>query len=605
MKKLNKLMIGLLTIVLLAPSCKKDFINVNSNPSKLNNILPEYLFSGATVDIDEGTRQQLINRYNFLVYMQYIVPTGANANLGSHYCTPGVPTGPDPALTYYNDYFTGVGVSMSRIEALIDNMPAAQKATYVNLRAICVIVDTWHAWRTVDMFGAMPYTQAFNSTVYPLPAYDYDYTLYKTFDSKLKQAAADLQSNAPNQVALGNQDFFYGGITANWLAFANTLRIKIAQRFEKRDAANLAAVLTDIQTNFNSTVIGSNAQSFGVYHTQTWDTVVDDINAIETSYDAGYAFVEFLKSTNDPRLSLMVRQNDFGTNSPTYNNVAANGDATAKAFLAQQSTQSRYIGKHAFPQSEDPSYGLSGGARMLPFNVGTGSQQLDILSLIQGRYFVKDGAFKNALDPLFHTDETFLNVNAIPMRTLWLTYGETCFMMAEIANKAGGTALGQTAAQWYNNGVTASFAQYSSVGATYGVTGAASVTMGDYLTRFPYDGTLKRIYSQAWVHLMTQPEDAYAMWKRTGYPQFVDYRAGQPTTPGNIGDASGTAYMENLWNGTANLLIPRRMSFQLGGAGATLNSNNFFNAITAMQAKDANYGASGLDTHGRIWWDQQ
>ncbi|MDB5089446.1 MAG: hypothetical protein JWR09_3440 [Mucilaginibacter sp.] len=603
MKKLNIFLIGLLTLSVLAQSCKKDFIAINTDPNKLDDVQPQYLFSGATIDLDDASRSQVIARYNFMIFMQYIVPNGANANLGAKFCDPSLATGPDAGVAYYSDYYNGIGVNMNRIIAKIDGMPADQKASYTTLRSICVILDTYHAWRTVDIFGAMPYTQAFNVNSYSLPAYDYDYNLYKTFDSKLKQAAAALQTLPAGQVVLGNQDFFYGGDAPSWLAFANTLRIKIALRYEKRDAANLASVLNDISTNFSGSVISSNAQSFGVNHSQAYNNNVDDINAIQTSYDAGYAFVEFLKSTNDPRLALMVRQNDMGANSAAYQNVAANGDAQAQTFLAQPANKIRYYGKHAFPASQDPSYGLTGGDRYVPFSVGTGTQQLDYLSLIQGRYFVKNGGFKTQSDPLLHSNEVIADGSTIKMRSLWLTYGETCFMMAEIAQKNGGSALGKPAVTWYNNGVQASFDQYAAAGAAVGVPNASTITIGDYLTRYPYDGTLQRIFSQEWVHLMVQPEDAYAMWKRTGYPQFVDYRAGQPTTPGNIGDGSGTAYLENIWNGTQNLLIPRRMSFTLNDAGSTLNGTNFFNAITAMQAKDASYGASGLDTKGRIWWD--
>jgi len=613
MKKLNIYIIGLLTLSVLAQSCKKDFIGVNTNPNKLDNVQPQFLFSGATVDLDDASRSQVIARYSFMNFMQYIVPDGTNANLSVKYCDPTLATGPDAGVNYYSDYYTGIGKSMNLVISNIDALPAAQASTYAELRAICVILNTYHAWRTVDIFGAMPYNQAFNPTGFPLPEYDYDYTLYKAFDSQLKQAAAVLQNPPAGQVALGNQDFFYGGDIPSWLAFVNTLRIKIALRYEKRDPANLTSVLADIQSNFKGNVISSNAQSFGVNHSQTYNDDTDDMDAILDNYDAGYAFVEFLKSTNDPRIALMVRQNDMGTNSVAYNTVLAGGDATAQAFLAQPANKVRYYGKHAFPASQDASYGLTGSGRYVTFNVGTATTQLDYLSVIQGRYYVKNGGFTNnasvsSVLSMEHTDETFPDPSTIKMRSLWLTYGETCFMMAEIAQTSGGSALGQTATQWYNAGVQASFAQYAAAGAMVGVPNASSITIGDYLSRYPYDGTLQRIYSQEWVHFLVQPEDAYAMWKRTGYPQFVNYRAGQPTTPGNIGDGSGIAYLENLWNGTENLVIPRRMGFNLSGgtvAGSTINSANFFKAITTMQSKDASYGASGLDTKGRIWWDQQ
>ncbi len=606
----------------IAQSCKKSFIATNTSPNKLSNTLPQYLFAGATADLN-SSRSQIEARYRFMIFMQYIVPSGSNALLGGNFDNPSTTTGTDAQVSYYNDYYSGVGLGMNRIIAQIDAMPAAQKATYADIRSICEVLDTYAAWRTVDIFGAMPYTQAFNPTQYPLPAYDYDYTLYKTFDAKLKSAATELQSQAKNQVNLGVQDFFYGGDTPSWLAFANTLRIKIAQRYEKRDAANLAAVLVDIKSNFSGTLISSNAQNFGIHNSKTDNDDTDDIDGILNIYDASYAFVEFLKSTNDPRLPMLVRQNDMGKNSAIFKTVLAGNDPQALTFIGQDTIQpykGRYYGKHAFPASEnDPAYGLTGGNRFITFNVGSGTQALDYLSVVQGCYFVKGGGFVGNINsgvegPHLHTDEvwnTGFDPSTVKMQQMWTTYGETCFMMAEIANGNGGTALGKSAAAWYNAGVQASFDQYSAQATAYGIPAdLIPASLGDYLTRYPYDGTLQRIYSQAWVHYMVQPEDAYALWKRTGYPQLVNYRAGQPTTAGNIGDGTGTAYIENIWDGTQNLLIPRRMAFQIStggsgpGSGATLNSTNFFNAITAMQTKDASYGASGTDTKGRIWWDQ-
>jgi hypothetical protein len=613
MKKLNKLMIGLVMLSLMSQSCKKSFIDVNTNPNNLNNTLPQYLFSGATVDIGDASRAQVMARYNFMVFMQYLVVDGTDATkITASYDDPSSNSAQaDAGVSYYQDYYSGIGIALNRIEAQIAAMPADEKATYSNLNAICQILNTYYAWQVTDIFGAMPYSQAFQSAKYPLPEYDYDFTLYKTFDDQLKAAATALKSPPAGQIALGVQDFYYGGDIPSWLAFANTLRIKIAQRHEKRDAANLTTVLNDIHTNFDDNIISTNTQSFGVSHSKNYNTDTDDIDAILNVYDAGYAFVEFLKSTNDPRLGLLVRQNDLGTNSAAYINVKANADAAGKAFLAEPANMVRYYGKHAFPQSVDASYGLTGAGRFYPFTVGTGTVSLDYLSVIQGRYFVRGGGFigniyQSQNTALQHTDETYpTDLSTIPMRTLWLSYGNTCFMMAEIAQKSGGTALSKSATEWYNAGVQASFDQYKTVGTTIGVPNAANVSIGDYLSRFPYDGTLQRIYSQAWVHLMVEPEEAYAMWKRTGYPKFVDYRAGQPTTPGNIGDGSGTAYMENIWTGSTNLVIPRRMHFGTDDAGAPLNITNVNKAITTMQAKDISYGASGLDTKGRIWWDQQ
>lgn len=603
MKKRHIVAIGLALVAFLTQSCEKELQDINTNPNQLENARPEALFTNATLNFNFGRRDQLLARYSgVMTYMQYVVQDAADQQgLESPYWAPGETAGPSPGLSYYSDYYTGVGRDMHRIMDRIDAMPEAEKATYANIRAICQIVDTYQAWRVADVYGAMPYSQAFQVEEFPLPKYDYNWDLYKVFDAQLKAGADVLKAANANQVALGNQDFFYGGDAAKWMKFANTLRIKIGQRYEKRDAANLTGILNDVATNYEGQIISSNDESFGYSNLRDWNNNVDDINAILVSYDAAYPFVEFLKSTNDPRIKFMVRENDFGTNFSGYTNVQQNGDAAAKAALSEPENQVRYWGKHTFSASADASYGPFGSDRYKTFTVGTGTQNLGFLSAIQSRLFVKNGGFggfdANSSLALMHTDETDVDESTIQMRTPFLTYAETCFMMAEIAEK-GGEGLGKAAAQWYSDGVTASFDQYKAMAKSTNVPGAVDVQMGDYLNRYPYNG-LPSIYSQSWVHFLTQPEEAWAMWKRTGYPQSVDNFAGQPSP---IGDGSGIAYLESLWTGSQYLIVPRRMPLP---TPLEQNINNFNEAIQAMMAKDPAYGNGNNDTKGRIWWDTE
>lgn len=591
-------------------SCKKEMININTNPTIVNSAPPEFQFTSATTDLDLSTGGQLLNRYGFMVLMQYIVPDGVSADLTTSYWSPGATTGPAPSVSYYDDYYSGpsggsgIGTHLHEIISQIDLMPQEQAQTYAYLKAICQVLDVYHAWRVVDIYGAMPYFQAFNGTIYPQPAYDFDWTLYKNFDSTLKVAATVL-STASIPAAFQSQDLFYSGDAPSWEAFANTLRIRIALRFAKRDPADLSSVLTDLSANFGSKIISSNAQSFGYTHTQTWNNDVDNINAILLSYNASFAFVSYLKSTQDPRLPLMIRQNDMGTNSAQYIAVIDSGNAASKQLLADSSAfvNSRYWGRHAFPTSTGAQYGWTGSGRYQTFGLTNGSSvSLGVLSAIQSRYFVKNGGFGNLnqTQTFLHTDETQVDGSTIRNRTVYLSYAETCFMMAEIAQQ-GGNGLGQSAAQWYNAGVQASFSQYVSDAEAGNVPGADTVTIGNFLNRYAYDGTLARIYSQEWVHLMTNPEEAYALWKRTGYPQFASDLYGQPTT---IGDGKGTAYLEALDNNGTDMIIPRRAPFTLENAASTLNQNSFNTALSTMQSFNPAFGPNGSYAIGRIWWDE-
>lgn len=601
MKYMNKIVLGFMLAASVA-SCKKDLQEVNTRNDQLTDTRPEFLFTNATQNISEGRRDQLLTKYAYpMRYMQYIVGDNTEKDaMESPYVDPSKTTSPDPGGSVFSDYYASTGRDFHRIMDKINGIQdEALKNTYSNLGAITTILDTYEAWKVVDIYGAMPYTQAFNVTEYPLPKFDYAWELYLLFDKQLKESVDVLKTDTTGQANIGKQDFFYSGDMKLWMKFANSLRIKIAQRFEKRDPANLASVLNDIATNYNGQIISGNAESFGYDNLRDWNNNTNDIDAILTTYDAAFPFVEYLKSTNDPRLPLMVRPNDWGANSPNYKDVQAKGTAQAKKLLDSPALNtSRYWGKHVFSASAGSAYGWQGQPRAHQFSLTDGTQEtLNFISVIQGRLFVKNGGFGNSITGTtdLHSDETVVDGSTIKMRTPFVTYADVCFMMAEIAAK-GGNGLGKTAIQWYTDGVSASFDDYKDRAVAGNVPGALSVTFGDYLNRYPYNG-LPSIYSQAWVNFLTVPEEAYAMWKRTGYPQFDDYRAGQAN---KIGDGSGIAYLENLWTGSQNLLIPRRAALPVTSTemGANLNQ-----AIEELKSKDASYGADRLDTKGRVWWD--
>lgn len=607
MKKITKNILLLAAVALMSQSCKKEMIDINTNPYQLNDANPEFLFMGATVDINFNTRDRTMHRYGrSMTYMQYIVSnTETPEGLSGAYWDATRTTGPNPAFPFYNDYFTGVGRDMHRIIDKIDVLPADQQATYQGMKAMAMIVDTYHAWRVADVFGALPYLQAFQSDEFPLPKYDLDNGLYKVFDQQLKEAAILIRDNPTGQANVAAQDLFYDGDYQKWQALANTLRIKIAQRYQERDAANFTTVLADIKANFASKIISSNAEAWAYKHTQSWNNNVDDINSILLNYNASYAFVEFLKSTDDPRINFMVRENDLGTNYTGYDNAIQRGTPATQTRLASPEFTERYWGKHAFPASASSTYGITGGVRDIPFaiNGGANNQNLGVLSAIQTRLFVKNGGFggfdSRSSRDFMHKDETFRDGNSIKMKSMYLSYAETCFMMAEIAER-GGDGLGKSAVQWYRDGVQASFDQYKALAVATYVPRAETVQLPTgFVANLPYNG-LPTIYSQAWVNFLLQPDEAWAMWKRTGYPQFENVRLG---VPNRIGDGSGVAYLEALYDGAKDLIIPRRSALLLS-TGSNPNSANYFQAIQDMIALDPDYGRDALDTKGRIWWDE-
>lgn len=157
-------------------------------------------------------------------------------------------------------------------------------------------------------------------------------------------------------------------------------------------------------------------------------------------------------------------------------------------------------------------------------------------------------------------------VRAQDAPTYILTYGEVAFAMAE-ANKLGWLPNGDVAAmQNYNDAIQASFLQW-----TGSVSGADAFLLQPGIA-YTSSTALQQIGTQKWVHLFMNGYEAWAEWRRTGYPVL------QPA-PNNAGK-----------------LIPRRQAYP------TKEQN--INGVNYQAAVAGQPGFNGVDDlNGRVWWD--
>jgi hypothetical protein len=97
---------------------------------------------------------------------------------------------------------------------------------------------------------------------------------------------------------------------------------------------------------------------------------------------------------------------------------------------------------------------------------------------------------------------------------------------------------------------------------------------------------VEQIVCQAYLDFYRQPSEAWAWWKRTGFPNTTSVLAWSPLTS----------------NGTT-LVLTRRASLQLAAPGDA-NYANQKAAYDAM-ATDPDFGTGPSDAFGRVWWDKK
>ena len=153
--------------------------------------------------------------------------------------------------------------------------------------------------------------------------------------------------------------------------------------------------------------------------------------------------------------------------------------------------------------------------------------------------------------------------------TLVLTYAESEFLLADAAKRWG---IGD-AEDHYNNGVMAAMTQY----AIFGDGGV--VDEGDaqaYLDAHPYDDSrgLEMINTQFWVCTFSNEYEAWANYRRTGFPALVPVTYTGSQSPG---------------------AIPRRMYYSQ--IDKQVNTANYNAAVAGIPGGDK--------VTSRMWWDAQ
>ncbi len=344
-----------------------------------------------------------------------------------------------------------------------------------------LIAKIWKAFlfhRMVEFYGDIPYFSAGNPDV--AEKYDSQREIYYDMFTDIKDASDNLDLSIVNSYS--GKDIIYSGETAKWKRFANTLRLRLALRIVNADpekaeleakAAIEAGIFTSNSDNalakVNSTLPNALNQITG------WNEF--RMSATSESILVGY---------DDPRLSVFFA-------------VAAGGAGEDTA----------YTGKFNGIRNGLPSSDLD-----LAENKNQNNSNV-------GRQFGRDTMNENP--------------------RVVLTYAEACFMMAEAVMK--GWATSGTAQEWYEKGITASMNQFGITDATtisgyISSTNVASQPVGldRGITQLPvvFSGNtaeqLEQIITQKWIATYPDGFQAWAEFRRTGYPKLYTIGSYDPAT---------------------------------------------------------------------------
>ena len=446
-------------LIFMGLSCDKNFDEINTNnvdPTSesvdpiflLNNAIINTSFSNAQLIYDLGVVQQIISPNSGVL-------TGANYNQDNRDVTD------DHWVKYYENVIKNTGDILGQLQA--EDAPDRP-----NLLHMTRLVQALTFMILTDEYGDIPYSEAGKgvSDQIVLPSYDSQEAIYADLISEVKEATAGLSASAPSE----NGEVLYSGEIAKWKKFGNSLLLRLGMHISEVNPTLAEQTVSDA---FAAGLMESNEDNYVIRHDNNFTNNAGSLlNSTEANnFYMVDTFVDFLSSTNDPRLQSLALRFVGATSGP---------EQTVEAGVKDPEEQ---VG---MPMGYDN--GTIGGVASL-------------LGLASFYDFTQ-------------VDRFLVAKQTAPMYII--TYSQTQLLLAEAATRGWISGDAET---FYNEGVSAHMQLMASYDESVAI---MEEEIDTYLTENPFDAAnaLEQIGNQYWVSCFLNGPEAFANFRRTGFPDL-------------------------------------------------------------------------------------
>lgn len=439
-----------------ASSCDSGFEEVNKNPVQATSIDPVYLFSNAEFSSAIATQH-----YQMQIVQQINTPFTGVVEGGNH----NVVTDPNSNANFNSLYLQNGPVNLlTTVIAQTKDNPV--RSNLYNMSRV------WKAYVfmvLVDTYGDVPYFEAGKAFLegINLPKYDDQKLIYEDILKELVEGTKALDASKPIEAG----DLFFKGNIAQWKKLGNSLLLRAAMRYSKIDQNKAKQYVAIAVDPANGGLQSSNADNAYIAFNSTFNhPLAGYFQGTERgNVYMGKAFIDFLKTTADPRLKYIAVKYE----------APGNPLATVGAEDTNPANQ------------EGMPYG---------YNEST-------ITAIPGFPGKIGSAFK-------YSQINRRTVGKIDAPEFFITYSQTSLLLAEAVHR--GWATGNVKAL-YETGVKAHMAQL----ATYDVSATIpEATQTAYLTENPFNPAkaLEQINNQYWISSFLNGSEAWANFRRSGFP---------------------------------------------------------------------------------------
>ena len=457
MKKIKLYITAFLTAVLFVAGCDKGFDEINTSKTGFTSLDPTFVLNSSVINVTERNARSYLAQTHTII--QWLINPfgssfqGANYNQWSNFQN-------DPWNSFYNSAAQRV------VEVVYRTKDDPSKSNLYNAARI------WKVYvfqQITDAYGDVPYSEAglgFYEKIIT-PVYDTQKDIYMHLLKELDEASAALD---PAKGVIGGEILF-GGNVARWKKYGYSMLLRTAMRLSKIDPATAE---TYVKKAVAGGLMESNDDNAWIRHTTEFDNKLGtEVSGTERgNYYITKTFVDFLKSTNDPRLGKLTRRYVGAPNQPGQ-------------------TDNRI--------TKDPALQIG--------------QPIGYDNITLGGRATADGLV--SLFDYSQVDWNLFFINTSP--EFHCTYGQTQLLLAEAIVRGWVTGDASVA---FANAVKANMQLYALFNS------AASVSEADidaYIAANPLDmssteASLEQINGEYWVGSFPNGAEGWANWRRSGYP---------------------------------------------------------------------------------------
>ncbi|MDQ6905136.1 MAG: SusD/RagB family nutrient-binding outer membrane lipoprotein [Bacteroidota bacterium] len=232
MKK-NSIFTGVLLLILVTGGCKK-YLDINKNP----NAADEPPIAGLLANTTNFTAYNVFNISNYTSYfVQYLASPSVSSSTDTYQQT-------DPSGAWGGVY--------NVLTDLYDMRRFAQEKGLNAYSGVADILTSCNLSMAINLWGDMPYSEAFVGVNNLIPKFDNQKALYDTCLALLDRGVAKMQQPDAKGELDNPSDFIHGGSVDAWIKTAYSLKARLLNQVSKTGQYNATDVLTAIGNAYTS-----------------------------------------------------------------------------------------------------------------------------------------------------------------------------------------------------------------------------------------------------------------------------------------------------------------------------------------------------------------